>query len=114
AKPVIEEKRKELVQRLGEEKGMRIAETNRNLVIFPNLVINDGSSITVRTFFPVSHNHMKVTAWALGPKEESEVARRIRLDSYAKPVIEEKRKELVQRLGEEKGMRIAETNRNLV
>lgn len=82
AKPVIEEKRKELVQRLGEEKGMRIAETNRNLVIFPNLVINDGSSITVRTFFPVSHNQMKVTAWALGPKEEGPVARRVRLDSY--------------------------------
>lgn len=82
AKPVIEEKRKELVQRLGEEKGMRIAETNRNLVIFPNLVINDGSSITVRTFFPVSHNQMKVTAWALGPKEESPIARRVRLDSY--------------------------------
>lgn len=82
AKPVIENKRKELMERLGEEKGMRIAETNRNLVIFPNLVINDGSSITVRTFYPESQNHMKVTAWALGPKEESAIGRRVRLDSY--------------------------------
>jgi p-cumate 2,3-dioxygenase alpha subunit len=78
----IEAKKQELVNRLGEERAHRIAETNRNLVIFPNLVINDGSSITVRTFFPVTANHMKVTAWALGPKEENEEARAIRLDSY--------------------------------
>jgi p-cumate 2,3-dioxygenase subunit alpha len=82
AKEEIEEKRKELISRLGEERALRIADTNRNLVIFPNLVINDGSAITVRTFFPVSHNRMKVTAWALGPKEESESARTRRLDSY--------------------------------
>lgn len=82
AKAEIEEKRNELTQRLGEERAFRIAETNRNLVIFPNLVINDGSAITVRTFFPTSQNNMKVTAWALGPREESETARSRRLDSY--------------------------------
>lgn len=82
AKPEIEAKCKELVARLGEERGMRIAKTNRNLVIFPNLVINDGSSITVRSFYPVAHNHMKVTAWCLGPKEETPSERARRLDSY--------------------------------
>ncbi len=50
AKPEMEEIRRELVARLGPERAQRVADTNRNLVIFPNLVINDGSSVTVRTF----------------------------------------------------------------
>ncbi|WP_102348906.1 aromatic ring-hydroxylating oxygenase subunit alpha [Bacillus sp. Marseille-P3661] len=82
AKEEINEIRKELVDRLGEERARRIAQTNRNLVIFPNLVINDGSSITVRTFFPKSHDNMRVTAWALGVEGESESARARRLDSF--------------------------------
>src|ERR1044072_2910450 len=67
AKDDIARIRSELVQRLGEERAERVANTNRNLVIFPNLVINDGSSVTVRNFTPVSAERMKVTAWALGP-----------------------------------------------
>ncbi|GAB7389149.1 aromatic-ring-hydroxylating dioxygenase subunit alpha [Bacillaceae bacterium] len=82
AKEEIEKIYQELIQRLGKERAYRVAKTNRNLVIFPNLVINDGSSITVRTFFPVAHNRMKVTAWALGPKEETASARARRLDSF--------------------------------
>ncbi len=82
AKAEIEEIRAELVERLGEERAKRVAETNRNLVVFPNLVINDGSSVTIRAFFPEAADHMKVTAWALGPKEESRTARARRLDSF--------------------------------
>jgi hypothetical protein len=74
--------RAELVERLGEERANRVADTNRNLVVFPNLVINDGSSVTVRAFSPAAVDHMKVTAWALGPVEESESARARRLDSF--------------------------------
>ena len=74
--------RAELVQRLGPERATRVADTNRNLVIFPNLVINDGSSVTVRTFYPEGANKMHVTAWALGPVEESENARARRLDAF--------------------------------
>jgi p-cumate 2,3-dioxygenase alpha subunit len=59
-----------------------VADTNRNLVIFPNLVINDGSSVTIRTFWPLAADHMKVTAWALGTVEETERARARRLDSF--------------------------------
>jgi p-cumate 2,3-dioxygenase alpha subunit len=51
-------------------------------VIFPNLVINDGSSVTIRAFWPEASDRMKVTAWALGPKEESKSARARRLDSF--------------------------------
>ncbi len=62
--------RAELVARLGPERAKRVCDTNRNLVIFPNLVLNDGSSVTVRTFFPDGAGKMHVTAWALGPVEE--------------------------------------------
>lgn len=82
AKGEIDEIRAELVERLGEERAARVADTNRNLVIFPNLVINDGSSVTVRAFWPEAANKMKVTAWALGPVEESKNARARRLDSF--------------------------------
>jgi p-cumate 2,3-dioxygenase subunit alpha len=78
----IAEIRAELVTRLGADRAARVAETNRNLVIFPNLVINDGSSVTVRTFYPVGPQRMHVTAWALGPIEEDENARARRLDSF--------------------------------
>jgi p-cumate 2,3-dioxygenase alpha subunit len=45
-------------------------------------VLNDGSSVTVRTFQPMGPERMKVTAWALGPVEESPSARARRLDSF--------------------------------
>lgn len=82
AKAEIAQIRAELVARLGEARAHRVADTNRNLVVFPNLVINDGSSVTVRTFWPVAADRMRVTAWALGPKGESETARARRLDSF--------------------------------
>jgi p-cumate 2,3-dioxygenase alpha subunit len=82
AKEEIDAIRAELVDRLGEARAARVADTNRNLVIFPNLVINDGSSVTIRAFWPEASDRMKVTAWALGPKEESKSARARRLDSF--------------------------------
>jgi phenylpropionate dioxygenase-like ring-hydroxylating dioxygenase large terminal subunit len=82
AKQEMTEIKDELIQRLGPERGERVANTNRNLVIFPNLVINDGSSVTIRTFFPDGANKMQVTAWALGPVEETETARARRLDAF--------------------------------
>ena len=82
AKADIDAIRKELVDRLGEARAARVADTNRNLCIFPNLVINDGSSVTVRNFYPVSPDHMRVTAWALGPVEETEAQRARRLHAF--------------------------------
>ena len=82
AKPELERIRAELVTRLGEARATRVADTNRNLVVFPNLVLNDGSSVTVRTFHPLAADRMQVRAWALGPVEETPEARAIRLDSF--------------------------------
>lgn len=82
AKEDIAAIRRDLVARLGEARAARVADTNRNLVVFPNLVINDGSSVTVRTFFPTAPGHMQVTAWALGPVEETPAQRARRLDAF--------------------------------
>ena len=71
-----------LVERLGEDKARRVASHNRNLLIFPNLVINDIMAITIRTFYPVAPNEMMVNGWALAPREESEWARKYRLFNF--------------------------------
>jgi p-cumate 2,3-dioxygenase alpha subunit len=71
-----------LVARHGKERADRIALTNRNLHIFPNLVINDIMAITVRTFYPVSVDLMSVNAWALAPVDENEAERKARLHNF--------------------------------
>ena len=71
-----------LAARLGDEKARRIATHNRNMIIFPNLVINDIMAITIRTFYPVTPGEMMVNGWALAPKEESEWARKYRLFNF--------------------------------
>ncbi|MCE3554484.1 aromatic ring-hydroxylating dioxygenase subunit alpha [Pseudonocardia sp. RS11V-5] len=74
--------RAELVDRYGEVRASRMADTNRNLLIYPNLVINDIMAVTVRTFMPVSADRMEITAWELAPSEELPQLRQRRLDSF--------------------------------
>lgn len=71
-----------LEKRFGQERAHRIAEINRNLIIFPNLIINDIMSITIRTFYPVSPNYMEVYAWCLAPKEENDDFRERRINNF--------------------------------
>ncbi|MEW9673241.1 aromatic ring-hydroxylating dioxygenase subunit alpha [Ammoniphilus sp. 3BR4] len=82
AKAEIEEIRTELEARCGSEKAKKMAESNRNLWIFPNLIINDIMSLTIRTFDPIAPDYMEVTAWAMGPKGEAENLRARRLDYF--------------------------------
>lgn len=82
AKADIETIRAELVKRLGEARATRVMDTNRNLSIFPNLIINDGSAVTVRFFYPLGPDRMRVVAWALGPVEETEAQRARRLYAF--------------------------------
>src|SRR5579883_1382707 len=56
----IEAIKARLVARFGPERAERIAEWNRNLLIYPNLVINDIMSLTVRTFYPVEPGYLEV------------------------------------------------------
>ena len=72
----------ELQSRVGPERAERIAKKSRNMVIFPNLVINDIMAITVRTFFPTAPDYMEINAWALAPVEESEWRRKFRLYNF--------------------------------
>ena len=71
-----------LLKRFGKERADRIATCNRNLFIFPNLVVNDIMAVTVRTYYPTAPDHMTISAWALAPKEETEWARKYRLFNF--------------------------------
>jgi p-cumate 2,3-dioxygenase alpha subunit len=73
---------KRLEDRFGAEWAYRVAQTSRNLQIFPNLIINDIMAVTVRTFFPVAPDYMEISAWALAPQEESPEDRALRLDNF--------------------------------
>jgi p-cumate 2,3-dioxygenase alpha subunit len=73
---------RDLTARLGEERAERIAKQSRNMIIFPNLVVNDVMAITVRTFWPTAPDYMEVNAWALAPAEESEWLRKFRLFNF--------------------------------
>ncbi len=72
----------DLQTRVGPDRADRIAHKNRNMVIFPNLVVNDIMAITIRTFFPTAPDYMEVNAWALAPREESEWLRKYRLYNF--------------------------------
>ncbi len=71
-----------LRDRHGEERAHLMTDVDRNLVIFPNLVINDHSSIIIRTWDPVSPGKVVVTGWCLVPKEEDKMLRALRLKNY--------------------------------
>jgi p-cumate 2,3-dioxygenase alpha subunit len=81
-KSEIEAIQRDLTERLGQERAERIAKLSRNMIIFPNLVINDVMAITVRTFWPTAPDYMEVNAWALAPAKESEWLRKYRLFNF--------------------------------
>ena len=68
--------------RLGDERGAVVARGDRNLLIFPNLVVNDIMAITVRTFYPRRPDQMDVSAWSLAPVGESVSSRERRLRNF--------------------------------
>lgn len=81
-KPVIEAKRRELEERLGPDRAHEVADLDYNMLLFPNLVINDIMANVVRTFFPVAPDRMLVTAWSIAPVGEDELARSLRSDAF--------------------------------
>ena len=78
----IERARRRLVSEYGEERAHRMADTSRNLLIYPNLLILDFVAITIRYIEPLAPDTMDVTAWHLVPREESGALLATRLDSY--------------------------------
>jgi p-cumate 2,3-dioxygenase alpha subunit len=78
----LERVHQRLIERFGKERADRIALYNRNMFIFPNLVINDIMAITIRTYHPTAPDAMQVSGWALAPQEESAWARKYRLSNF--------------------------------
>ena len=78
----IAQARRQLVERHGEERAYRIADTYRSMVIYPNLVLNDMMATTIRYIEPIGPGEMEVTAWHLVPREESGAVLSARLDSF--------------------------------
>lgn len=78
----IEALHDEVMTRLGPERGAVVATGDRNMIIFPNLVVNDIMAITVRTFWSPEPGRMVVNSWALAPIGESATSRDRRLRNF--------------------------------
>lgn len=76
------EMRARLAAHFGAARAERIAGLNRNMVIFPNLVLNDIMAVTIRTFFPDGAGRNLVNAWTLAPSDESASMRERRLFNF--------------------------------
>jgi p-cumate 2,3-dioxygenase alpha subunit len=70
ARVEIEGIRARLDAKYGVERANRMSNFARNVLIFPNLVINDIMSVTLRTFQPTAVNYMEISVWAIAPAEE--------------------------------------------
>lgn len=81
-KAQIDATRQRLEAKHGKERAGLIADVQKNMVIFPNLVINDNVGFTIRVIEPTSPTSMRVTAWAFAPKDESPELRALRLDNF--------------------------------
>ena len=82
AKAEVEEIGRGIMARLGPERGNVVVNGDRNLIIFPNLVVNDIMATTIRTFYPVRPDYMEVTAWSLAPVGESATSRDRRMRNF--------------------------------
>src|SRR5690606_38923634 len=72
----------EIYERLGKERGDIVVRGDRNMVIFPNLVINDIMAVTIRTYQPTSAGGMQISSWSLAPIGESEASRDRRMRNF--------------------------------
>lgn len=82
AKQELEAIHARMVARLGQEKATFICHGDRNLLVFPNLVVNDVCALTIRTFYPLAPDYMEVSAWALAPRGEPALVRDLRLRNF--------------------------------
>ncbi len=70
-----------LVERFGVERASRMARLDRNLVIYPNLMILDIWGTALRICWPTAPDQMDVTVWTFGPRGEAAGWRRYRHDN---------------------------------
>lgn len=82
ARPVVEEAAARLIERFGPDYGHRVANLDFNMLVFPNLVINNIMAVIIRKIEPIDVDEMHVTAWSLGPSEEGPAARSARNQAF--------------------------------
>lgn len=76
------DRRDELKEKFGEEKGEFMVGASRNLCLYPNVYIMDQFSSQIRHFRPVSVDKTEVTIYCIAPKGESAQARANRIRQY--------------------------------
>jgi phenylpropionate dioxygenase-like ring-hydroxylating dioxygenase large terminal subunit len=72
----------ELVRKHGPERAEVIARVDRNVLIFPNLIILDLMGVVVRKITPTAAGHTKITQWSLAPAGEDADTRARRLENF--------------------------------
>lgn len=82
SKPLIEAKMQELIDRFGPERAEVMATHNRNMVVFPNLIITDNVSLNIRTVFPETVDTFRMNIFTLGIKGEPDAIRDVRLRNH--------------------------------
>jgi p-cumate 2,3-dioxygenase alpha subunit len=81
-RPIVEANRARLLAKFGEERGLRMCERSRQMLIFPNTILNDVMSLSVRTSYPLSATSCRSNIWNLAPVGEDPRIRRIRLENH--------------------------------
>jgi p-cumate 2,3-dioxygenase alpha subunit len=81
-RPLIEANRDRLMNKYGAERGIRMCERSRQMLIFPNTILNDVLSLSVRTSYPLSPTSSRSNIWNLAPVGEDLRIRRIRLENH--------------------------------
>ena len=82
ARSQIEQMRDDLTARFGPERAIQMTDSNRLLLIFPNLIVQDAMAITIRVFYPAGPAHLDVSAWEMAPNEEPDDMLYIRMQSF--------------------------------
>jgi hypothetical protein len=72
----------ELVRKHGPERADVIGRVDRNVLIFPNLIILDLMGVVVRKITPASAGHTKITQWSLAAAGEGADLRARQLDNF--------------------------------
>ena len=73
--------RARLVDKYGAERAHRIADFNRNLFIFPNLILISNWH-TIRTWYPLAPDYIEIDAWAALPRDDSPELRQKRYENF--------------------------------
>ena len=81
-KPLIDAKKAELLAKWGQDRGTRMATRTRNLLIFPNTILNDVLSLSVRTSYPETATTTRSNIWSLAPIGEDPLVHKVRLQNH--------------------------------